>query len=165
MTTEIERKFLLDGAPHGIRLGDGQRLRQGYLAHDGDTSVRVRIADRTATLTVKAGLGLARTEVELPISTEQAEVLWSHTVGRRIIKTRYRIALHPPAGVTAEVDEYAEALAGLWTVEVEFDAAATAETFVPPHWFGREVTGHRAWTNAALARHGPPPGAPSSSKD
>ena len=48
----------------------------------------------------------------------------------------------------------------LCTVEVEFDSMQVADAFEPPAWFGREVTGVAAWTNASLARNGlPPPGA------
>ena len=170
MTTEIERKFILDEVPDASRLGVGQRLRQGYLAVDGDVSLRVRIADGGATLTVKAGVGLSRTEVELPLSTEHAEALWPHTLGRRIVKVRYRVPLDwsdvavaavgavAEVGEVAEVDVYDDALGGLSTVEVEFDSEADAAAFEPPRWFGREVTGDRAWTNASLARHGRPSG-------
>lgn len=157
MTTEIERRFLLDGAP---ALEGGERLRQGYLADEGDVSIRVRVTERAATLTVKAGSGLSRTEVEVAISLEQAEVLWPHTEGRRIVKIRHRVPLDSSGRSIAEVDEYDEALAGLWIVEVEFDSEDAATSFVPPQWFGREVTGERAWTNAALARSGRPPDRP-----
>ena len=47
-------------------------------------------------------------------------------------------------------------LAGLWTVEVEFDSAQAAQDFRPPAWFGAEVTDVDGWSNAALARHGRP---------
>jgi len=158
VTTEIERKFILDEVPDASRLGVGQRLRQGYLAVDGDVSLRVRIADGGATLTVKAGVGLSRTEVELPLSSEHAEALWPHTLGRRIVKVRYRVPLDRSDVAVAEVDVYGDALGGLSTVEVEFDSEADAAAFEPPRWFGREVTGDRAWTNASLARHGRPSG-------
>jgi CYTH domain-containing protein len=116
----------------------------------------VRITDRAAVLTVKAGAGLSRTEVEVAIARHEAGALWTHTEGRRIEKTRYRVA-HPDLGDhIAEVDVYAGALAGLWTAEVEFDSEDEAGAFSPPAWLGREVTGETAWSNAALARHGLP---------
>ena len=40
------------------------RLRQGYVAEENDVDVRIRIADATSTLTVKAGRGLDLTEVD-----------------------------------------------------------------------------------------------------
>lgn len=156
MTTEIERKWMLDQLPDATQLGAGVPIRQGYLAEEGDVSARVRITPKDATLTVKAGTGQSRTEVELPISPEQADALWPHTANRRIVKTRYRVTLDAADGLVAEVDDYDEALAGLLTVEVEFPSDDAATAFEAPAWFGREVTGAREWTNAALARNGRP---------
>jgi adenylate cyclase len=160
VTDEVERKFLVVTPPADDVLGEGVELRQGYLAEEGDVEVRLRITSGAAVLTVKAGGGLRRTEVEAVISPAEAEALWPSTEGRRIAKTRHRVLLDGPPGaaaVVAEVDRYADALAGLWTVEVEFDSEITASAFVPPDWFGRELTGDKAWSNAALARHGRPP--------
>ncbi len=135
-------------------------MRQGYLAEEGDVSVRLRLAAGEARLTVKAGGGLQRVELELPIDRFVAEKLWPSTDGRRVAKRRYRLALddagHP--GLVAEVDFYDGPLDGLCTVEVEFASVSDAERFRPPAWFGREVTGDAAWTNASLARHGRPAG-------
>lgn len=131
-------------------------MRQGYLAEDESVEVRVRITTTGAMLTVKAGSGLARTEVEVVIAPEQAEALWPYTAPRRIEKTRHRIALDDAQRHVAEVDLYAGALAGLCVVEVEFDSETDAAAFTPPSWFGREVTGERRWSNAALALHGRP---------
>lgn len=153
MSEEIERKFLVDAVPGGDERGPGQRLRQGYLAEDGDVAVRIRITDAAAVLTVKAGRGLARTEVEAEVSTADADALWIHTAGRRIEKVRYRI---PVGGAIAELDVYEGALDGLLTVEVEFASVGDANAFRPAAWFGREVTGDDRWTNASLARRGRP---------
>ncbi len=153
MSIEIERKFLVERPPPEVDRGTGQRLRQGYLAEDGDVEVRVRITDSAALLTVKAGRGLSRTEVETQISVDDAQALWPHTGDRRIEKARFRI---PVGGGIAELDVYEGALAGLFTVEVEFPSEGDASAFEPPAWFGREVTDDDRWTNAALARHGRP---------
>ena len=143
--------------PAAERLGRGVLIRQGYLAEDEPVTVRVRITDLQSTLTVKAGSGLARTEVEVEISSEQAEVLWPHTVGRRVEKTRHRVLLGDSAGPrVAEVDVYAGSLAELCVVEVEFGSEADAVAFTPPDWFGEELTETPGWSNAALARHGRP---------
>jgi CYTH domain-containing protein len=156
MTIEIERKFVLAEIPGDDVLGTGELLRQGYLAEEGDVTVRVRITERAAMLTVKAGGGLSRTEVEVRIAQHEAGALWAHTAGRRIEKTRHRVTHHDLGDHIADVDVYAGALAGLCTAEVEFDSEDDAGSFAPPSWFGREVTGERAWSNAALARHGLP---------
>ncbi len=153
MAIEIERKFLVHEPPPADVLGDGVRYRQGYLAGEGDVDARIRIGSTAAWLTVKAGRGLARTEVELPIDVADAESLWPHTEGRRLEKVRYRV---PVDGGVAEVDRYAGELDGLWTVEVEFANGADAGAFVPPSWFGQEVTNEPGWSNSALARRGRP---------
>jgi CYTH domain-containing protein len=158
---EIERKFILSDVPGIERLGPGTHIRQGYLTEDEPVEVRVRITDVASNLTVKAGAGLSRTEVDIAISVDDAEALWPHTVGRRVDKTRHRVTL----GVTldggsihhvAEVDIYSGTLAGLHVAEVEFTSETDAGSFNPPDWFGPELTGDPAWSNAALARQGRP---------
>jgi adenylate cyclase len=153
VSVEIERKFLVTEPPPAEVLGDGVRYRQGYLAGEGDVDTRIRIGPVAAWLTVKAGRGVARTEVELGIDVADAESLWPHTVGRQLEKVRYRV---PVDGGVAEVDRYAGELDGLWTVEVEFASDADAASFVPPAWFGDDVTNEPGWSNSALARHGQP---------
>ncbi len=58
--------------------------------------------------------------------------------------------------VTIEVDVYSGALEGLVVAEVEFDDPWGAESFIPPYWFGREVTAESAYKNRSLALHGRP---------
>lgn len=156
VTIEIERRFILPEAATAPRLGSGVQIRQGYLAEEGIVEVRIRITPANATLTVKAGKGLSRTEVDVAISVEQADTLWPHTAQRRIDKTRHRVMLDDPLRHVAEVDVYAAELAGLCVVEVEFGSETDAAAFIPPGWFGRELTGEPGWSNAALARHGRP---------
>ena len=149
---EIERKFRVARPPEG--LGDGARLRQAYLAVDGGVEVRVRSDGVTHVLTAKSGSGLVRGEVGVPVGAGDFEELWAMAGDRHLEKVRHRVDL---GGVTAEVDLYGGALEGLAVVEVEFPTRAEAEAFVPPDWFGDEVTGDPAWSNATLAREGRPP--------
>ena len=154
MATEIERKFLLRELPATLRLARRQTIRQGYLALDGDTEVRVRIGSHAPRLTIKSGRGEVRTEVELELDGAQAAELWKLTEGRRVEKTRRRLRVD---GVEAEVDEYAGALAGLVVVEVEFADEDSSRAFTPPAWFGRELTGDDTYANRSLACDGLPP--------
>jgi adenylate cyclase len=153
MSVEIERKYLVDADCVPADLTAGVPIRQGYLAQEDDVETRVRITPVESTLTVKAGKGLSRTEVEAVIAPKEAEALWVHTDGRRIDKRRTRIEI---GANVAEVDFYAGDLVGLCTAEVEFANEENAATFVPPDWFGADVTGQSAWSNASLARHGRP---------
>ena len=151
---EIERKFRVAHVPTG--LGDGTALRQAYVAVEGDVEVRVRSDGTHHVLTVKGGAGLERDEVEVAIDTAEFVDLWRLAGDRHLEKTRHRVDLD---GVTAELDLYAGALAGLAVVEVEFASRQEAEAFDPPDWFGAELTGAAGWSNAALARNGAPPDA------
>jgi len=112
--------------------------------------LRLRRVDETdCFLTVKSGNAPTRVELELAIVTDQFLELWPLTEGRRVFKRRYRIPV--AGGLTAELDVYEGARAGLQVVEVEFSSEAQAREFAPPAWFGREVTGDRRYTNAELA--------------
>jgi adenylate cyclase len=154
VASEIERKFLVPAVPGDLELGNGSRLRQGYLALDGPVEVRVRRDGAAATLTVKAGAGLTRTEVERALTTVEMDELWPATEGRRVEKVRHRVLL--AGGEVLELDVYEGALAGLVTAEVEFPDADAAEAFVAPPWCERELTDEPGWSNASLAVQGRP---------
>ncbi len=57
-----------------------------------------------------------------------------------------------------ELDVFAGDLDGLVMAEVEFTSTEEMTAFVPPVWFGREVTDDGRYTNASLALHGLPVG-------
>lgn len=148
-TVERERKWLVQEQPE---LDHGVALRQGYLAIDGAVSVRVRdAAAGNCTLTIKAGAGTSRTELEWPIGRDVFDAAWPATDGRRVVKTRYRL---PLGEHTAEVDVFGEHLDGLVVVEVEFDSDEALAAFAAPAWFGREVSDDLRYTNASMAVHG-----------
>lgn len=158
---EIERKFLLDAVPPAMRFARREAIRQGYLALDGDTEVRLRITAKGAVLTIKAGRGGVRVEEEIALQTRQAEALWELTEGRRVQKSRRRVRLAGAGGgaaLVAEVDEYAGALDGLVVAEVEFPDEEAARGFEPPAWFGRELTDDWRYANRSLASDGMPEG-------
>ena len=143
---ERERTFLVDRLPSLD--DDGTELRQGYLAIEGTVSVRIRDAAGTCTLTVKAGSGATRTQIELPMATEQFEASWDLTRGRRIHKRRHVL---PLGGHAVELDVFTGDLDGLVLAEVEFATADEMAAFTPPDWFGREVTDDDRYANASLA--------------
>jgi CYTH domain-containing protein len=148
---EIERKFLVGELPPAHASAPSARLRQGYLLVAPEGSARLRDADGARTLTVKSGSGLVRSEHEITITRDQFEALWPATAGRRLEKRRYRM---PAGDLTFEVDVFEGDLRGLVLVEVEFESEAAATAFVPPVWFGTEVTDDPAYTNASLATRG-----------
>lgn len=155
---EIERKWLVAGDPPLAGAASSSAIRQGYVAVAPDGGeVRVRARDDARVLTVKQGTGLVRGEVETEISAALFDALWPLTEGRRVEKVRHLVALG--AGLVAEVDVFAGALAGLVLVEVEFPDRGAAVAFAPPPWFGADVTEDKAYKNQALALTGRPPGA------
>ena len=152
---EVERKYLLAARPDGLDGHPAQRLEQGYLALDpAGAEVRVRRKDAKTLLTVKSGIGLVRGEEEFALDPERFERLWPLTEGRQVVKTRYLVPLD--GGLTAEVDDYEGALAGLLTAEVEFADEASAHAFQPPAWMGEDVTGDKRYANRTLAIDGIP---------
>jgi CYTH domain-containing protein/CHAD domain-containing protein len=151
---ECERKFLIEAVPDDLVPSAAVELRQGYLAADERVSVRVRDAGAgSCTLTVKAGSGVERTELEWSITRQEFEAAWPHTDSRRIEKTRHLI---PFGDHVIELDVFGGALDGLVVAEVEFDSVSASDDFEPPAWFGRDVTDDGRYTNASLALHGLP---------
>ena len=145
MPVEIERKFLVRG--DGWKTAHGVRFIQGYLNHDRERTVRVRIAGNKAFLTIKGiNNGAARAEFEYEIPVHDAEQLLKICDGPLIEKTRHMIDY---AGMTWEVDEFHGANDGLVVAEIELQNAA--QTFDRPAWIGPEVTADARYFNSNLA--------------
>ena len=134
MPAEIERKFLVaddswrDGTP-------GVRIAQGYLSHDPERTVRVRIGGEKAWLTIKGRThGITRAEFEYEIPPDEARSLLGLCLPSVIDKTRHEIS---HAGHLWEVDVFHGENAGLVIAEVELaDESISPE--LPP-WVGAEV--------------------------
>src|SRR5262245_6604382 len=153
---ERERKFLVEKSPTELHYDSRKRIRQGYLFAGDDedgspTEMRLRRVGRRFRLTLKRGTGKTRSEVEVPISRKSGCMLWPLTRGRRIKKVRYTI---PHEGRTVELDEYRGVARGLSIAEVEFDSDRESDEFVPPDWFGEEVTGREEFSNQKIATCG-----------
>lgn len=149
MGREIERKFLV--ADTGFLAAcPGRRLSQGYLADDGNTSVRIRIDGDSAFITVKHGRdALDRLEFEYPIPVADAAEMLAHACrGPLIDKTRHDVIVD---GSHWEVDVFHGENAGLVVAEIELPAADAP--FARPAWLGAEVTGDARYLNVNLVRH------------
>ena len=146
MPSEIERKFLVtddswrDGTP-------GVRIAQGYLSHDPERTVRVRIGGEKAWLTIKGRThGITRAEFEYEIPPDEARSLLGLCLPSVIDKTRHEIS---HAGHLWEVDVFHGENAGLLIAEVELaDESISPE--LPP-WVGAEVSAEVRYFNACLA--------------
>ena len=153
---EIERKFLVAELPQEAAGWRWTPVRQGYLALEEGVEVRLRVKGGRCFETVKTGSGLVRGELEVELEAAQLEALWPATEGRRLEKERAEV---PWGGVVLEVDRYAGVHAGLLVAEVELPTVEAAAAFVPPPWFGAEVTGDARYANRRLAVDGWPGGA------
>ena len=145
---EIERKFLVKELPSNLKDCENRPIEQGYFAAKRDgTQVRLRKAGTQHSLTFKRGRGVKRQEWEIALIPEQFHELWPTTEGRRL-RNAIRRALWR---ALIEVDIYAGSNKGLIVAEVEFDDERQCENFVPPNWFGKEVTGKSRYSNVRLA--------------
>lgn len=149
MATEIERKFLVVGEYKHLAQ-TSTLLIQGYIA-SGRRTVRVRISDERAWLTIKGSSqdgGLSRFEWEKEIDGAEARELLTLAEGALIEKRRYLVEHE---GHTFEVDEFYGQNEGLTIAEVELNDVT--EEFHRPEWLGREVTGERRFYNSHLRSH------------
>lgn len=148
MATEIERKFLVRDSTFLTALG-GQTLRQGYLSHSTQATVRIRIAGDKGFLTIKGqNSGISRAEFEYPIPLDDAEALLALCQSGRIDKTRYRVSVGEHLW---EVDVFAGDNAGLIVAEIEL--RYETETFMRPDWLGAEVSDDPRYFNSQLSQH------------
>jgi len=148
MHLEIERRFL--ASPAALSLCRvGTEIVQGYLRADGRITVRIRIADDDAVVTIKGRRsGCSRLEHETPVPLGSARALLSRIPPQMTVrKTRYAIDV---AGLTWEVDVFAGLNTGLILAEVEIDRPDQPITL--PDWVCHEVTGDPRYSNSRLAR-------------
>lgn len=167
---EIERKFLIKELPLNLEQYRCHHIEQGYLCTD--PVVRVRKQDDAYYLTYKGGGKMVREEYNLPLNAEAYAHLIAKADGHRITKTRYLIPLSVPVTVTnadgsavecapdpahkdltVELDVFT-APGALLMAEVEFESKEQALSFVPPHWFGEDVTQDKRYHNSYMSRFG-----------
>ena len=149
---EIERTYLLSGAPDLPASAEAREIEQGYLPVDGfeDRVRRSHTEDGTKiTRTLKVGSGLSRFEAEHRLDEAAFAAFWPLTEGRRVHKRRHVVVEGPHVW---EIDEFLDR--DLWLAEVEL--SAEDEEAALPHWLAsqvvREVTGTGEYANRRLAR-------------
>jgi len=153
MGVEIERKFLILNDSWRDAHVEPEILRQGYLSTDPDRTVRVRIADDRAWLTVKGrSRGDRRTEIEVAIPAPEALDMLALAKGLIVVKRRYCL---PIGGFVWEIDEFVNENSGLVVAELEVgDEADFGRALAdPPSWLGRDVTDDVRLSNARLSEH------------
>ncbi|MDR2810846.1 MAG: CYTH domain-containing protein [Tannerellaceae bacterium] len=146
---EIERKFTLLSGNFRKEATHSRRITQGYICADEGRTVRIRLSDGEAFLTIKGPSdqkGWSRYEFEQKIPTADAVELLQLCREGIIDKIRYYI---PQGKHVWEVDVFCGENEGLEIAEIEL--AGENEPFDKPAWLGKEVTGDERYYNAMLA--------------
>lgn len=133
-------------------------IEQGYLEDEPRTRLRDECDEfdvHTYLLTRKSGGGISREEDETEISKDAFKIGWQKRTCD-LQKTRYyyplengtaQINIFHAVSRTGTLDTYIQ-------IEVEFGSHKEAIDFVPPEWFGEEVTDDPRHGNYALAKQG-----------
>ncbi|MEF9839429.1 MAG: CYTH domain-containing protein [Lachnospiraceae bacterium] len=144
---EIERKYLIKNLPSNLDQYSCRSIEQGYL--NTEPVVRIRKDNDTYELTYKSKGLMVREEYNLPLTQAAYEHLKSKIDGILISKNRYMIPLSDT--LTGELDIFKHELSPLILIEVEFDTIDDSNAFVPPSWFGEEVTFSTKYHNSTLS--------------
>ncbi|MDO4344522.1 MAG: CYTH domain-containing protein [Eubacteriales bacterium] len=145
---EIERKFLIHRLPENLDVYPCHIIEQAYLCTD--PVVRIRRQDDDFILTYKGAGLMSREEYNLPLNVQAYEHLRAKADGHFIRKKRYVLPL--TEGLNIELDVFDPPFAPLVLAEVEFPSEEAAKAFVPPSWFGEDVTYDGRYHNNYLSR-------------
>lgn len=154
MESEDERRFLVKRRPGNLERFKKVEISQGYLVIADDREARLRSEDGNKFFqAVKIGGGRKRLTPEMKVSRKFFDTFWPATEDFRLRKTRYFI---PHGRQVLHLDIFHDELEGYEHVETEFKSKRKGDRFVPPSWFGREVTDDPAHNGKNLARYGIP---------
>lgn len=146
---EIERKFLVNANDFKKLATSSVTIKQAYLSKDPHRTVRIRITDKQAFLTIKgisSANGMSRFEWEKELTLEEGEMLLKLALPTVIVKTRYIV---PLGALSFEVDVFEGDHEGLILAEIELPSE---KTFIDlPPWIGKEVTGDKRYYNSYLS--------------
>jgi len=149
MAAETERKFLVKGEFRHLA-AKKVRIIQTYLSVDPERTIRIRIAGRKASLTIKGrpkARSITRGEWEIRIPLNDAKEMMKICLPGKVDKTRYMV---PSGKHLFEVDVFHDKNEGLVIAEIEL--ASESERFEKPAWLGEEVTGKPGYYNANLIK-------------
>ena len=147
---EIERKYLVTSDSYKQMAVARYHICQGYISREKTGTVRIRITDDKAYLTIKgkpAAGHFARYEWEKEIDVQEAQELMHLCQGTIIDKTRWIV---PAAedGLKWEVDEFHGKHAGLTLAEIEL--TSEEQEVEKPEFVGEDVTSDPRYYNANM---------------
>lgn len=143
---EVERKYLVKDGTYKDRAYAVSHIRQGYICTEHGRTVRVRLRDDHAYLTIKGPShdgGLSRYEFEKEISIEDGEALMTLCVSTIIDKHRWLVR---EGTCTIEVDEFHGDNEGLVIAEIENPDGNVTASFL-----GEDVTGDPRYYNSFIS--------------
>ena len=151
---EIEKKYLVSKLPDNLSDYTAFELEQCYLCSNPTIRIRKKNEDYILTYknrvkpSVEDGRLCVSDEVELPLTKGSYEHLRQKADGKQITKTRYLI---PYEGYRIELDVFHGDYEGFYLAEVEFETEEQSTRFLPPVWFGKDVSGDYHYTNSYLS--------------
>ncbi len=149
MGLEIERRFLLKNDRWREYVRETRTLHQGYLSVEKERSIRVRITQGQAWLTLKGFISdVSRSEFEYPVPVEDAQAILETMCVFKVEKIRHIVEYQ---GIRFEIDEFAGSNAPLVLAELELPSEDAR--YPQPDWLGEEVTADGRFTNAYLSKH------------
>lgn len=147
---EIERKYLVTSDSYKQMAVARYHICQGYISREKTGTVRIRITDDKAYLTIKgkpAAGHFARYEWEKEIDVQEAKELMHLCQGTIIDKTRWIIPAKEE-GLKWEVDEFHGKHAGLTLAEIEL--TSEEQEVEKPDFVGEDVTSDPRYYNANM---------------
>lgn len=151
MSKEIERKFLVKDNSFYQMTTKRRHICQAYISDKPEATVRVRVCDDKAWITVKGlNSGAVRDEWEYAIPVSDAEEMALRLAGGwSIDKTRHIVM---SGGHRWEIDVFHGRHEGLILAEVELENIN--EKVDLPSFIGKEVTSDPSYYNSVLASKG-----------
>ena len=147
---EIERKYLVTSNSYKQMAVARYHICQGYISREKTGTVRIRITDDKAYLTIKgkpAAGHFARYEWEKEIDVQEAKELMQLCQGTIIDKTRW-IVPAKEEGLKWEIDEFHGKHEGLTLAEIEL--TSEEQEVEKPDFVGEDVTSDSRYYNANM---------------
>ncbi|MBQ5428803.1 MAG: adenylate cyclase, partial [Neisseriaceae bacterium] len=92
MSIEIERRFLLKNNDWQKEISQSIKMQQGYMSVEKECTIRVRIIDNHAWITIKGFISnISRHEFEYPVPVKDAQVMLNELCAFSLQKTRHII--------------------------------------------------------------------------
>lgn len=136
MNQTITRKFLIKRSPKLVN-SEKTVYERYYLFITDDTVIRVQKVGNKYEIERKANKdNLVRESQKIEITAKEFDQLAKQS-DKKIVRDSYKISSNPDVYLRL----YREDFEGLIRAEVNFNTKEEADSFIPPGWFGIEITG------------------------